>query len=576
MLLLTKSIFWLFILIIPPAKEEPHQFQNILDSVQFYIPHDLGKADSFIQIIEKSGSLESQSKIKADYFLAKGAISGRTGRSFSAIKQLYQALSIYEQLQDIDKIIKTKFEICYNHHLLEEHQTAIKIAAEAMALCKLTKNTGLLYRGQYNLGRAYGWSQDNTRLKKDTDTLQMALHHFMNARSFIQDWGDSLAYFPLFRGLGDAYYKLGNYKKAEKYFRILEKHDNPNSKYLSAIYFGMINRARGKITNAYQNYHKAEQYALSSKNDFALEWVSREISRLYSDTGNYRKALKYRQQSEELYIKRIKANKNGAVASLTLAYEKEQRETQLAFQQQLLKIQQSNLRYQKNIIVAIASGLLVSFVLVVFYYHSDQKNKRMSVKNAYLVREQNHRVKNNLQMLSALLNMQSRHLKDQKARDAFSESNLRITSIGLIHQMLYGNNLEKIEMKDFVIKLTTYVVDTFSYHQQPKLAYELQDFYLTTNHVVPLGIILTELLTNSLKYAFADHSNPVINIAFTKQADKKVLLIYRDNGPGFDIGEKNLTNTFGLKLIKIQAQQLKARTDWKTDNEMEFRMAFGV
>jgi two-component sensor histidine kinase len=573
-----KVLLLLLFVSISTGNRKDHPLKKIIDSITYYIPLDLGKADSLVSLAEQLLIEENYTaELKADFHLVQGAVSGRTGNSYKAIKELYRALSLYIKLQDTAKVIKTKFEICYNHHLLEEHHTALEIAQEALAQSKILQDNHLLYRSEYNLGRALGWSQDNNRFVNNEDTLQLALKHFKNAEYLISNWGDSSNYLPLLRGIGDAHYKLGNYSEATKYFQIIENDSNPKSQFISAIHLGMINRIQEEYPDAYLYYKEAERYALSMQNDFDLEWISREFSRLFEATGEFQKALEYLKKSEELYFKRIKSSKNGAVANLTLTYEKEQSEAQLAFQRQILEIQRSNLKYQQKIIFAIAAGLLLSFILMIFYYQAYQKNKKISAKNALLVKEQNHRVKNNLQMISALLNMQSKLLDDQKARDAFSESNLRIRSIGLIHQMLYGKNLEEIEVYSFVDALTINVVDTFSHSgYRPRVDFDLDDFSLPTNKMVPVGLILTELLTNSLKYAFADHGNPAIFISLKIQTDQKISFIYQDNGPGFKITDRNITDTFGLKLINLQAQQLNGKIKWNQENRMEFRMVFNL
>ena len=123
------------------------------------------------------------------------------------------------------------------------------------------------------------------------------------------------------------------------------------------------------------------------------------------------------------------------------------------------------------------------------------------------MKEIHHRVKNNLQVISGLLELQSKALNDEAAKDALREGRNRVRSIALIHQNLYQfENLSTIELKRFVNDLCRQVESVFKKQNKVAMNIKVPDLRLDIDSAVPLGLIMNELLSNSFKYAFNDAS----------------------------------------------------------------------
>jgi two-component sensor histidine kinase/ligand-binding sensor domain-containing protein len=191
-------------------------------------------------------------------------------------------------------------------------------------------------------------------------------------------------------------------------------------------------------------------------------------------------------------------------------------------------------------------------------------NRTIDLKKAVhdkelLLSEVHHRVKNNLQVISGLLELQKDNLKDEATRKAFSEGQSRVNSIALIHHNLYQNeDPGNIEFSSFINDLSSKVGELFD-NQNRKVQFELgQDkLYLSIDVAVPLGLIVNELLTNSYKYAMQDKQENKIQIKIAKLTDEEYQLVYRDNGPGLNdkINFEN-TTTLGLKLVNGLSKQI--------------------
>ena len=202
---------------------------------------------------------------------------------------------------------------------------------------------------------------------------------------------------------------------------------------------------------------------------------------------------------------------------------------------------------------------------------TDRKKAEKVVKDSLkekelLLREIHHRVKNNLMVISSLLNMQSRQIKDQKVVSLLKDSQSRARSMAIIHEKLYGsNNLKKINFGDYIRDFTGELFKTYSTRPGLKLEMDVEDLMLDINTTIPLGLIVNELVSNSLKYAFNEDGGTV-TVRFHREDDLYTLTV-EDNGVGIpeDFQEKG---SLGMNLVKNLTEQL--------DGELELDRTHGT
>jgi two-component sensor histidine kinase len=219
-----------------------------------------------------------------------------------------------------------------------------------------------------------------------------------------------------------------------------------------------------------------------------------------------------------------------------------------------------------NLTVGLCTALLLGSII--FYQYKKQRRKNIIIEKQKeelqtLMKEIHHRVKNNLQVISSLLDLQSQTIENSQASEAIKEGKNRVQSMALIHQNLYGDrSIQKINVKEYICSLCQGLID--SYHIAPgSIAVEtdVDDLDLDVDTVIPLGLILNELISNSLKHAFKNGQPGVIEIAL-KQKDNSLFLKVKDNGKGFSvIAASAPSSSFGMKLIKAFATKLKAKME---------------
>ncbi len=224
-------------------------------------------------------------------------------------------------------------------------------------------------------------------------------------------------------------------------------------------------------------------------------------------------------------------------------------------------------------------GLLLVSAFSIFTLYKKQKSKNFIIEKQaanleILMKEIHHRVKNNMQIVSSLLDLQSISIKDPLISDAVKEGKNRVQSMALIHQNLYSeDNLKGIKAKQYINNLLQNLCDSYNIsNDRVKIHSNIEDLNLDVDTMIPIGLILNELLTNAFKYAFPKDAvyngveRGVLEIHLHEQ-NKQLQLSVKDNGPGFPLElDSKTASSFGLRMIRAFAQKLKAVVEIKNDN----------
>jgi len=201
---------------------------------------------------------------------------------------------------------------------------------------------------------------------------------------------------------------------------------------------------------------------------------------------------------------------------------------------------------------------------------TEQRAEEALKKEVVLRREIHHRVKNNLQIIISLLYLQSTKVRDTIALSLLKESQMRVRSIALVHEMLYQrDDLTSISFKDYVWHLTADLFLAYRISQSTiKLRISSDGIYLGLNSAIPFGIILTELITNALKYAFPSQRTGAIEVALLHASPSTLTLTVRDNGVGLpsDLDLKS-SCTMGISLVTDLSRQLGGSVQFRADPE---------
>jgi two-component sensor histidine kinase/ligand-binding sensor domain-containing protein/PAS domain-containing protein len=227
---------------------------------------------------------------------------------------------------------------------------------------------------------------------------------------------------------------------------------------------------------------------------------------------------------------------------------------------------------QGNIIYALAA-----FQDITYRKQAEAKLLKSLREKELLLQEVHHRVKNNLQVICSLLDLQFQMLNDPKLREVLQESYNRIRSMALVHEKLYeSTSLEEINFKDCIESLICFLIQSYGTNLDLiQLNLRIAPAFLSIDTAIPCALIINELVSNSLKYAFPNQSSGLIEVVFKAESNHQYTLRVKDNGVGFPQSLNfETTQSLGLQLIKILTQQLEAELNLDQSQGIEFQFQF--
>jgi len=307
------------------------------------------------------------------------------------------------------------------------------------------------------------------------------------------------------------------------------------------------------------------------------------LQKAYLAQGDYKNAYT---QYEYMYVLRdtlFDIEKQKQLSELNIKYETAEKEKQLA--ETSLHLETAK-KKQQFLSFGLLGALIVSGLSYYAFRTKIKSNKLLEEKNEIisralqekdiLLREIHHRVKNNLQMISALLYLHGKSVDDTSAQLALMESQNRVQSMAMIHQNLYQqDNLLGVGVREYLDKLISHLTDSYNIEKHRiTINKNIEIQHLDVDTVIPLALIINELISNALKYAFKDGRHGQIDV-YLGQAEGQIMLEVKDNGVGMPAGVSDReAGNFGFKLINILCDRLGAT--WSTHAEDGTRVTLFV
>jgi PAS domain S-box-containing protein len=208
---------------------------------------------------------------------------------------------------------------------------------------------------------------------------------------------------------------------------------------------------------------------------------------------------------------------------------------------------------------------------------AEERLKASLLEKEVLLREIHHRVKNNLQIISSLLNLQSRHIQDEPSLDMFQESRHRVRSMALVHEKLYrSGDMARIDFCEYLQSLANHLFMSYGVNSASvELDVDVKDVYLDINTSIPCGLIVNELVSNSLKHAFTGREKGRIRIVLQPENKNKFKLLVSDDGVGLPRSLDVLnTDSLGLQLVTMLVEQLQGTLSIERNHGTCFEIVF--
>jgi len=222
--------------------------------------------------------------------------------------------------------------------------------------------------------------------------------------------------------------------------------------------------------------------------------------------------------------------------------------------------------------------LVISAIRDVSVRREEQKLLESSLREKeVLLKEIHHRVKNNLQIITSLLRLQYRKTEDKEARKLFLDSESRVHTIALLHEKLYrSEDISNVNLKDFLNSILNYLFHAYG-NSEELVSYHInvESCVIESERLISVGLIVNELVSNSLKYAFPNDRKGNISVTLEKRSQEKLSLSISDNGVGLPAGfDFEKATTLGLLLVKNLTKQLGGTFEISQNKETEFKILF--
>jgi two-component sensor histidine kinase/Flp pilus assembly protein TadD len=477
-------------------------------------------------VYKKKGELDKamQADLKASALME--ALGDKQGMA-DAYGRVSEDLTRQGRLTEAMTYAQNAIDICEKNHMENELVYA------------LTSAGGTAIEGGHNQ-EAYSYFNRALELARTQNFSEVPICDFLNNR-------------------GNALKRLGRYNEAVNDYKdalaIAKRTNYANAVSATIANLGEVNLLLGKYKEAlpYQLETVRLQESDSDLSNIIENYI--HVSTIYEHLGDYKSALAYQKKALVIRDSIASVKSDQAMSQLLTQYETKKKEATIAAQKKQIS-QQKEIQW-----LGIGIGLLlIGFIIFgyISYRIRVKRNILLAHKNAeneLLLKEIHHRVKNNLEVVSSLLALQSAQINDPDTKNAMQESQNRVQSIGIVHQKLYqGKNLGAIEMKDYFLNLSENILDSFGAEERVKIELAMEKLNVDIDTAVPLGLIVNELLTNTLKYAFPNGSDGKVSIKLEKRKDNILHLEVSDNG----IGKSGIIygTGFGSQLVALLTAQL--------------------
>jgi two-component sensor histidine kinase len=403
----------------------------------------------------------------------------------------------------------------------------------------------------------------------------------------------------LLMSLTQCYAALGNKSMTEKHCVELAEVNEQAIKRHEATDDAIVDRVLATAYLSLGQHAIAEKYFKQAVNKMPVGsnalYKINFLFKLDSAKGNYLSAISHLQEARKISDSVFTETKSKQAEELKVIYLTEQKEQNIRFLNKQDQLQKSKLQQGvilRNITFAVVALLIIIMALLYNRYRLKQKTNRklesqqqeiaqqntsllrLVNEKEWLLREIHHRVKNNLQTVMSLLNSQSVYINNDAALSAIHDSQHRVHAMSLIHQKLYNSeNVSSIDMSVYIRELVSYLSDSFNTGQRIIFEVNIEPLQMDVSQAVPLGLILNEAITNSIKYAFPGNRKGLIFISLSNTSPDHYLLTISDNGIGMPADARK-TGSLGMSLMKGLSEDLDGEFSIENNNGTTIKVSF--
>ncbi|MCB0401288.1 MAG: tetratricopeptide repeat protein [Flavobacteriales bacterium] len=545
---------------------------NLLAIAYYYQGDLINSKKNLNESLKYYSFLKDQSGM-ATCYNGIGVVNYDQGKLYDALEYFIKSIRIKQKTDDTTSIAMTLNNIGNVYKDLGKYDRSMEYYNKSMELKEKVNDRHGLAMTLNNIGL----------LNHDHGDYETALDYYNRSLKIKKEIADLHGEAMTLNNIGLTYEVQKKYKDALSYYQksidLREKINDQFGLAMNLVNIATVYRETGDFTRAYKYLFRAEKIAKEVGATTQLRDCYQRLYETYERQGSIQSAYKYYKLFEETKDSIMNEESLKNVQKLQAKYENEKQ--QLEIQNLSKKDELNKAQLEKNkaeltskrivnigliVGIGVCIGLIIFFFVILKYRRRKETELEQSLEEKeVLFREVHHRVKNNFQLISSLLNLHLNNTDNEAVQMALNEARDRINSMSLVHEKLYkSKSLSNINLKDYVSDLVVYLLDNFDEDVDQKI--EIDELELDIETAIPLGLIFNELITNSMKYAFKKREGGKITIAIKKDG-AGYEVHYADDGIGLPdhIDFDNL-DSLGLNLVQILVLQLHGQLNVIREN----------
>ncbi len=539
---------------------------------------DLAMAKHYYELNLEFRRSEEDSARLADAHYVLSQVTDRMGDKVGTLDNLLAALRLLNNSRIPDQRAKVLNGLGNYYRNEKEYDQAIKNYQEALNLRLTISDSIGIIRSYQSLGN----------LQVNIGNGASAKSNYLKALDYTSPANRTRFEPGILTNLGTVYYNSGQLDSAELFYqKALKIRQESGNAYSQALLLNNLTALAFERKTYRKSVNYAEEGVALAKEVGSPELLSSlyyNLSDSYKALGDYKRSFEYYKLSDSIDYEITNTEKNAQLAELQVKFDTEKKDREIA--EKTLELTEASIE-QKQLLAGLVFLLLVAGFIYWSLLRKKKSNKLLQSKKeliekreqekALLLRELHHRVKNNFQVVSSLLNLQYYEAESHTAAEAIKAGQTRVEAMSMIHRELYqGENDTALEMKDYVVHLIENAIYLYDFEPEAvDLDLDIDDSPLDVKYAIPLGIIINELITNAFKHAFQAVARPALRVYLNMDtASQKLTLTVGDNGPGLPHTGEVKASSFGLELIGDLMKQLKGKMTTDNQSGAEFTIVF--
>ena len=514
----------------------------------------------------------------------KGAVYTQQANYSLAIEEYLSSLRIMEEIGNDEGMGKSYNNIGLVYYLQGNYPEAKRYYTKALEI----------FRDRGDISRVSDILNNMGLIAYEEGDYDGSLNYHKNSLETRRSLGNIRGQATSYTNIGDVYAATEAFEKAldyqKKALEIQEELGDKKGMLSSMKGIGTVYSMTGKSDEALDYMNQVLDLSKEIGANRELRDAYNEISIIHTDMGNFEEALKFKARYSEIKDTLFSEQTTEIASNIEAKFENEKKAKEIEILKKENEIQDLELARNRLLIIASIGGLVLAIIFIIIFARINRdKRKAMFLlqeqnenimkqkeEKEVLLKEIHHRVKNNLQVINSLIRLQCAYTEDQEALDLFDECQNRIISMALIHEKMYeAHDLSNINIKEYVTQLSGNLLRSYRLNQRINLDVDIEIEQLSLDTLVPLGLLLNELISNSLKHAFEGREEGTITTKLSKRDDQMFELYVGDNGVGLprDFSFKS-ANTLGMELIETLTEQLDGTITRMPEEGSYFKIVF--